>query len=464
MSLRRRLVIGCASIALVLLGADLALATTFRSFLVGRVDRQLTDACARLPADGGGRGGPPRGGGDDRRTFTEFYLGGADATGRVVGRYDDRGARDVAPPQPTPSQVVSNAVDEGDEIEPFTARATDGVEWRLASLRSTDGFVLVGIELGNAFATLNRMQLVLGVATVAVLITLLLVALWVLRQGVQPLTAMTATAGSIAGGDLSQRVAHTDERTEAGRLGSALNTMMATIEGAFTERALGEERLRRFIADASHELRTPLTSIRGYAELYRSGALAAPEQLADAMRRVEDEAKRMGTMVDDLLLLARLDEGRPLEMGPVQLADIAADAVADARATDPARSVRLDAAPVVVRADEARLRQVVMNLVGNALRHTPSSAALTVAVSVDDSGARLTVADEGPGMDADTAAHIFERFYRADPSRTSATGGSGLGLAIARSVVTAHGGTLTVDTAPGRGAAFLITLPLARED
>jgi two-component system OmpR family sensor kinase len=469
MSLRRRLLVGCVSVALVLLAADLALATTFRAFLVGRVDRQLGDACERLPSStgsgpstGGPRAGGPGGrdgpGGDDRRTFTEFFLADADTSGKVVSRYDDRGAHDVPAPQASPTQVISNAVTAGDEIKPFTARAADGAEWRLASLRSDDGFVLVGVELGNALATLDRMQLVLGAATAAVLLTLLLVAAWVLRQGVHPLSAMTVTAGTIAAGDLSQRVEHTDGRTEAGKLGSALNTMMSTIEGAFAQRSESEERLRRFVADASHELRTPLTSIRGYAELYRTGALRDQAQIADAMRRVEGEATRMSALVNDLLLLARLDQGRPLEMDEVHLADIAADAVADARASDPARTVHLDAVPVSVMAEDARLRQVVLNLVGNALQHTPSTAAITVSVTAHGDSATLTVADEGQGMDRATAERIFERFYRADPSRTSTTGGSGLGLAIARALVEAHGGTLTVDSAPGVGTAFAVTL------
>jgi two-component system OmpR family sensor kinase len=469
MSLRRRLQLGCLAVMAVLFVADLALAATFNGFLLGRADDQLVAAAARLrtapPVIGErgdpGRPRPPRRQPEPGDPFTEFYVGYADPSG-VVLRSGGGGIRrgDAAPPSPPPGDVVGHAVGVGQPVAPFTTTAADGVRWRIASVDLGSQLGVVGVPLDEVSATLNRMNAVLAGATVAVLVTLAGVALWVLRQGVRPLDAMTATAGAIAAGDLTRRVEHTDERTEAGRLGTALNTMIARIERAFAERAAGEQRLRRFVADASHELRTPLTSIRGYAELYRTGALDDPARLADAMRRVEDEAARMGVLVEDLLLLARLDQGRQPERAPVRLDVVAEDAAADARAVDPSREVTVTASPVTVRGDDARLRQVVANLVGNALRHTPSGTPVRISVASSGGVARVEVADSGPGMDVETASRVFERFFRADPARTGGgSGGSGLGLSIVAAVVAAHGGRVSVDTAPGAGARFVVEIP-----
>jgi two-component system OmpR family sensor kinase len=450
MSLRRRLVAGFLAVVAVLLVADVALAATFRSFLVGRVDEQL-----RTFEGGRPDGGRPRPATDDP-VLSEFYVARAGRDGVAVSR----SRRQRVEPEPPPALVVSRAVAPDQPVRPFVVRAADGSRWRVASVRDPfrDGYRVVGANLADLDATLRRVTSVLVIATLAVVGTLVAAGVWVLRQGVRPLDAMTRTAGAIAAGDLSERVEHTDPRTEAGRLGTALNTMMGRIEAAFAARAAGEQRLRRFVADASHELRTPLTSIRGYAELYRTGALSKKRDLDDAMRRVEGEAVRMGVLVDDMLLLARLDQGRPLERAPVRLDVVAADAVADARAVDPARPVTLDADVVTVTGDDARLRQVVGNLVGNAVRHTPHGTPVRVAVRAAGGTARVEVADEGPGMDAETASRVFERFFRADPAR--AHGGSGLGLSIVAAVVAAHGGTVAVDTSPGHGATFVVELPL----
>ena len=448
MSLRRRLALGCLAVVAVLLVADVALAVTFRSFLVGRVDAQLQAVDRRRP---GGPDGRPR---PDQQVLSEYYLADADTTGVVQATNLGDGAQPVPPPR----RVVANAVAPDERLRPFTVRASDGSRWRVASVRHRFGYRLVGANLADTTATLRRMSSVLVIATLAVLATLVAAGVWVLRQGVRPLDAMTGTAGAIAAGDLSERVADTDPRTEAGRLGAALNTMLGRIEAAFSARAAAEQRLRRFVADASHELRTPLTTIRGYAELYRSGALGTRSDLDDAMRRVEGEAVRMGVLVDDMLLLARLDQGRPLEREPVRLDVVAADAAADARAVDPSRAITVDAEEVTVAGDDARLRQVVGNLVGNAVRHTPAGTPIAVTVRAAGDVARVSVADEGQGMDAETASRVFERFYRADPARS--TGGSGLGLSIVAAVVAAHGGTVSVETAPGAGATFVVSLPL----
>jgi two-component system OmpR family sensor kinase len=263
--------------------------------------------------------------------------------------------------------------------------------------------------------------------------------------------------------DLSRRVEPAEPKTEVGRLGLSLNTMLGRIEEAFAEQTRTEEKLRRFLADASHELRTPLTSIRGYSEMFER-AKDDPEDLELAMRRIEDESKRMGVMVEELLVLARLGEGREPERMPVDLARVVDDAVNDARAAAPARDIVLEREETAdVLGDDHQLRQVVANLLSNALRHTPDEARIRVTLAADDGRARLSVADDGPGLEPDVAARVFEPFYRADESRARETGGAGLGLAIVAAIVEAHGGAVALDTAPGTGATFAVTLPLVAD-
>jgi len=281
----------------------------------------------------------------------------------------------------------------------------------------------------------------------------------VVRQGVRPLMAMATTADEIAVGDLTRRVDDVSARTEAGRLGIAFNSMLTEIEEAFREREASEGRLRRFAADASHELRTPLTSIRGYAELWQSGGLREPGQLDQAMRRLAEEGQRMGTLVEDLLLLARLDEQRPLDLGAVRLDVLAADGVQDALAVEPDRPITCDIEPATVAGDELRLRQVVANLLTNARVHTPPGTPIHVRVTSVEGTVRLEVADEGPGMPSEVVAHAFERFYRADGSRGRASGGSGLGLSIVDAIARNHGGRASVASTPGVGSRFVVELP-----
>jgi two-component system OmpR family sensor kinase len=247
-----------------------------------------------------------------------------------------------------------------------------------------------------------------------------------------------------------------------GRLGLAINAMLGQLETAFAERAANEQRLRHFVSDASHELRTPLTSMRGYAELLRRNPVMSEEDVILATRRIEEETRRMGVLVDDLLLLARLDQGRPLQRVPVELAALVTDACADARVTDPGRAItaRIEA-PVEVVGDDMRLRQVLGNLVRNALVHTPAGTPVEVGLSRDGTAAVLEVIDHGPGIPTEDAHTIFERFHRADPGRSRDQGGSGLGLSIAAAVVVAHGGQIGVRTTPGGGATFRIELPVS---
>ena len=280
----------------------------------------------------------------------------------------------------------------------------------------------------------------------------------ILRRGLRPLEHMATSARSISAGDLSQRVAPADGRSEVGQLGLALNTMLGELEGAFAERDATEHRLRQFLADASHELRTPLTSIQGFAELFRVGGEKDHVDLAIIMRRIEEESARMKVLVEDLLLLARLDETRPVERAPVDLAVLAADACSDAVAADPGRPVTLDASgPVIVFGDEDHLRQAIANLVSNALSHTVAGTPIEVSAARTNGHASVVVRDHGEGLDADALDHVFDRFWRADRARVGS--GSGLGLSIVAAIAQEHGGDISVANADGGGARFELTLP-----
>ncbi|MGZ4200909.1 MAG: sensor histidine kinase, partial [Thermoleophilaceae bacterium] len=294
-----------------------------------------------------------------------------------------------------------------------------------------------------------------------VLLALAALAWWVVRLGLRPLDRMGAVAGAIAAGDLSRRVTPANERTEVGRLGLALNGMLAQIEKAFAERKQSEDRLRRFLADASHELRTPLSSIRGYAELFRIGAASDKAETEKAMRRIEEEARRMGVLVEDLLALARMDEVREPVRRPVELRRLARDAVDDARAVAPERSIELqDGDPAEVQGDRDELRKVIAILMRNALVHTPQGTPIEVRVSTANGDALLEVRDHGPGLPAGDPAELFERFWRAEPGRERGPGGAGLGLAIVAAIVAAPGGSVSASNAEGGGASFVVRLPV----
>jgi two-component system, OmpR family, sensor kinase len=306
-----------------------------------------------------------------------------------------------------------------------------------------------------------------GVVIAGVLLVLGFVGWAVVRVGLLPLDRIGNTAGAIAGGDLSHRVESVDPRTEVGRLGIAFNAMLDRLERAFGRHQESEDRLRRFLADASHELRTPLASIRGYAELFRMGAASSPEEVAKAMRRIEDEAARMGVLVEDLLLLARLDEIAEAPHSAVDLAALAADAVDDARATAPDRSITLvggvagDGVAATVLGDPHQLRQVLGNLLRNALVHTAPGTPIEVGVVGGGSElVRLTVRDFGPGLPPGDPAALFERFWRAEAGRERGKAGSGLGLAIVAAIVDAHGGRVEAANVDGGGAVFTVELPV----
>ena len=308
--------------------------------------------------------------------------------------------------------------------------------------------------LTDVDAALSRLLLLSSLVIAGILVVLGLVAWVVVRVGLLPLDRIGHTAGAIAGGDLSHRVESTDPRTEVGRLGIAFNAMLDRLEGAFGQRQASEDRLRRFLADASHELRTPLASIRGYAELFRMGAARSDEDVAKAMGRIEDEAARMGVLVEDLLTLARLDEIAEAPHTEVDVAALAADAVADASAVAPDRDISLVAAEAVVLGDAHQLRQVLGNLLRNALVHTPAGTPIEVHV-VPGSEVRLEVRDHGPGLPGGDPAALFERFWRAEGGRERGRAGSGLGLAIVAAIVDAHDGRVAAANAVGGGRRVL---------
>ena len=406
----------------------------------------------------GGR--PPSGPGDGRRGPRnrlpgERYVAVLDVDGTVL-RSD---TVDTGPQLPS----LTSAEVRDRRTRPFTVPAATGDgSWRVVAVPAGGRSVVVATDLAEVDLTVRRLAVLQAVIGAVVLLAVSGLAYLVVRSSLRGLVDVEEAASAVAAGDLSRRVPERDPRTEIGSLAASFNGMVSQLESAFATREVSEDRLRRFVADASHELRTPLTSIRGFAELYRQGAVTAPEDVGRLLRRIEDEATRMGLLVEDLLALARLDQQRPMQLIEVELPALAADAVHDVRGLEPDRPVTIVVDGVVshVRADEARVRQVLANLLGNALQHTPAGTPVEVRLAARDGWAVVEVVDHGPGMTDDVAARVFERFYRADASRTRASGGSGLGLAIVAALVEAHGGRVELDTAPGRGATFRVLLPL----
>lgn len=452
--LRLRLV--AALVVLVAVGmtvAGFAATSALRSYQLARVDDQLRQAVGspdllrRNDGDRPGRGPRPRLPG-------ELSVALLDGRGLLVAG-DSTAQRPRLPPlTPTDPRIG----------HPFEVGGSGGSQWRVLAVALADGSgtVVVSADLGEVQRTVDRLVLLQLVIGGVVLLGVSALGYWVVRSSLRGLVEVEEAAAAVAAGDLGHRVPERDPRTELGSLALSFNRMVARVQSAFATQRASEERLRRFVSDAGHELRTPLTSIRGFAELHRQGAVGDPQEVARLLRRIEDEAVRMGLLVEDLLALARMDEQRPLELGPVDLAVLAGDAVHDASAVQPERSIELsvDGVPVL-RGDQARLRQVLANLLANALQHTPPTAAVRVRVGHGPGGlAVVEVADTGPGMTPEVAGRVFERFFRADESRTRASGGSGLGLPIVASLVQAHGGRVELDTAPGRGARFRVLLPV----
>jgi two-component system, OmpR family, sensor kinase len=467
MSLRLRLLLALAPLFILgLAAADVGTYAALQSSLLQGVDKQLVaidDGVMHVLQNPGGQVPPGGDGGIGQQyAFPAGTYGGIfDQSGLLYGGALYGGYVATT----TSSHPVLPATIYKDSNSALTVPGTGTWESYRVYVTPTNqpGTELVAaIPLDGVDSTLSTLLLFEIAISSGITIIVLVVTWLVVRRGMRPLERMGATARSIAAGGLGRRVAPSDERTEVGRLGLALNAMLGQLERAFAERDVTEQKLRHFVSDASHELRTPLTSMRGYAELLQRNPDMTRDDVLLAVRRIEDETRRMGLLVDDLLLLARLDQGRPLDSAPVDLTSMVNDAVADARAADPGRAViaRIEN-PLVVTGDDLRLRQAVANLVRNALVHTPAGSPVEVALQAHNGHAEIDVVDHGPGVPAAQRERIFERFHRADPLRSRDQGGSGLGLSIATAVVSAHGGRISVADTPGGGATFRIELPVA---
>jgi two-component system, OmpR family, sensor kinase len=467
-SLRARLLAGL--VLLVAAGLLVSSAATYlalQSFLAQRLQDQLTgDRTAALQAVGAvgdfGRGGGPGGNQFLPGTYAALYSPDGLTLLKDTGFGPGSSAPSSLPVLPKP---VPHA---GPDVAVWaTVNGSDGDRFQVR-YESVDGagndILVMAVPLTEEESTLGQLLLLEALIGTAVLIGMALLAWRIIGIGLRPLERMGETAAAIAAGDLSRRVEPATTETEIGRLGLALNAMLARIEESFDRKSEVERQLRRFVADASHELRTPLTSIRGYAEMLRRGAAESPDDAAKARRRIEEEAVRMSVLVDELLLLARLDQGRPLERDEVDLGGIARDACDDARAVAPKRRISLlGEKRLLVTGDELRLRQVVSNLVRNAIIHTPPATPVEVRLEASDGHAVLSVVDHGPGLPKGEEGRVFEPFHRADPGRSRDRGGSGLGLSIVAAVVEAHGGTVEALTTSGGGATFRIELPLLED-
>ena len=462
MSLRARLLLSLGAllaVALIVSGALVVRAT--HDNLVQLVDDDLKHVTGDdLAAPGPGPGGGEPGG---RRFAVVAYS----PTGQLIYRLPSGPA---SAPDPLPLVPGPDEAPLPDAVIVDRPSVDGSLSYRAVAVHDIQGNLVVLAaplrEVDRSITVLVRNLLLVGLAVLGIM---LIVGWLIVRRGLQPLERMTATAERISAGDLSSRVGVRDDGSEVGRLGQAFDTMLDQIEGAFSSQqsALAakdrsESKLRQFVADASHELRTPLTSLRGYSELYRAGGLSEEAALEQAMTRIGTESRRMGALVEDMLLLARLDQGRALRSDPVVLTDLVNDALNDARAVEPERPLNADVEDgVVVSGDEDRLRQVIGNLFTNVRVHTPGGSAVDVSLSAHDGVAALQVADHGPGVDPDHVEHVFDRFYRADVGRSRDRGGAGLGLSIAASVAAAHGGTIAYSSTEGGGATFTLTLPRA---
>ncbi len=478
-SLRARLLVGM--VILVAAGLTAAAFVTYeeqRSFLLDRVDQQVQAALVPIsfqlrlsrsgdtdglrPAAFGGRLRPrppglTRAANLPPGTFGEL-LGphGTVLERRTFSYGEGTPSTPALPAHPLLSRP-------GGLLRTFTVQSSaSGESYRAAAFAVGSDTVVVAVPLREADDTLHRLVLVELLVGLGVILALVALGWVVIRIGLRPLERIGRVASEIAHGDLSRRVTPADQRTEIGRLAQSLNEMLVQIEQAFSDRAQSEDRLRRFLADASHELRTPLASIRGYAELFRLGAADDPETLERTMTRIEAEATRMGVLVEDLLLLARLDQEPERRREPVDLRSVVQQSVEDIRVIAPDRDIALHAEePCIVLGDPDQLRQLVGNLMRNAVVHTPAGTPIELELSAGDGRVRFRVRDHGPGLPAAAGEQLFERFWRVESGRRRGRGGSGLGLSIVRAVTIAHGGEVRAANAPDGGASFVVDLPAA---
>ena len=444
MTLRARLLIVVAAIVVAVTASALVVTSTQRRFLIDQVDSQLRTASVPLSRIPRVTANAPRGFASPAgrpQVLSDLWVGEIDKSGHLVER-----AAPGLSVRATPRVDVGVSLAAARSGRSFNAPAATGIgPFRMRAVKRSDGTtVVLGISLKRVDESSNRLGLAAAAGAGLIVAIVALMVWWVWRLGLRPVRRITDTAEAITGGALDQRADVTGTRNEAARLAAAFNAMLDAREQA-------EDRLRRFVADASHELRTPLTSIRGYSTLYRRGGFRDRAAVDDAMRRIGQEATRMNLMVDDLLLLAQLDQGRPLAHDTVDLATIVNDVATDALAVDPHRTVQVEvAAPLATIGDDHRLRQVVAALVTNALVHTAGEVRIRGFAGVEQDPI-IEVSDDGPGMASDVAAHAFERFYRGDVSRSRSHGGAGLGLAIVQSIVVAQEGVIELETNQAAG-------------
>jgi len=480
-SLRARLLVGM--VALVAVALTVAAVVTYeeqRSFLLDRVDQQVQSAVGpisfqfRLFGTAARRTRiPPKG------RFGGRPLGLAPAATLPPGTFGELETRsgtvlrrraftygEATPPAPRlPARPPISRL--GAPLHVFTvpAQGGSGAGYRAAALAVGNDIAVVAVPLRETHDTLHRLIMVELLVGGGVILALVALGWLVIRLGLRPLERIGRVASEIAGGDLSRRVTPSDQRTEVGRLGRSLNEMLGQIEEAFSDRRESEDRLRRFLADASHELRTPLASIRGYAELFRLGAADDPATLERAMSRIESEAARMGVLVEDLLVLASLDQAPESRVVAVDLRELAVHAAEDARIQAPDREISVEAdEPATVLGDPDQLRRLVANLTRNAVIHTPPGTPVELGVRHVVDKIILSVRDHGPGLPPGSADQLFERFWRAEGGRSRGRGGAGLGLSIAAGIVDAHGGSIRAENAAGGGARFVVTLAAAPPD
>jgi two-component system OmpR family sensor kinase len=483
MSLRIRLLLAVGAVALIaLLVADVVTYSALRSFLFTQIDQSLVtpQRAAASPNFGGLElpGTNPFNPSRDPHPRSPI-LGGFEeirsSSGTIVLITPAQvNGHSYTPRLPTPITGFTVQPD-GIRAVYFTAPATQagGPSFRVRASKLEDGNeFIVAAPLDATNGTLNHLLFIELIVTGAALIAAVLLGWWLVRVGLRPLEEVERTAELIAEGELDNRVPGENTKTEVGRLARTVNIMLSRIQRAFAERdateaelRTSEGRLRQFVADASHELRTPVSAVSAYAEMYQLGMAKSGPELDRAMAGISLESARMGHLVEDLLTLARLDEGLPLEQKPVELVKLSADAVHTAAAVGPDWPVRLEAArPVEVTGDPLRLRQVLDNLLSNVRAHTPTGTTTVVRVSQTSDEAVVDVTDDGPGLDDEQRSRVFERFYRADPSRSRLKGGAGLGLSIVNAIVTAHGGTVQALSLPDGGASFSVHLPLSHDD
>ena len=475
-SLRNRLILATISLsAIAIITSDFAAGTLLRSFLIKEVDSQLTtitgNSLTRL--DRAGIDPNANGGADDLQGFrpvrplgavpTQVRVSLLDLTGEVVGHLGGDISESASTnifKELTPAEVVSH------QGKPFTLDGDNGqspVRVVAKLLPSGVGTVVVSLSLAEVDKTLGQLTLFYILISLFALIFIAAIGWALIQLSLRPLHEIEDTAAAIAEGDLSARLPEVNPKTEVGRLTGSLNAMLSRIEESFSVRRESEERLRRFVADASHELRTPLTAIRGFAELHRQGAVSGEEKVKELVGRIESESIRMSSLVEDLLLLARLDQTPTFAKDPVDINHLVAECVESARAAGKEHKIefKLPSEDLFVLGDSMRIHQAVANLLANARTHTPAGTKIRVDISQSENETVISVSDDGPGLSDDDQKRIFERFFRADPSRVRNSGeGSGLGLAIVDAVMKAHGGSVSVESNLGSGASFTLHFPI----